>query len=67
MAAGKLTFRIEPAMKEAPRAAADRDHHSIAKMIEVMLREYCRRKDITIQDQQALPLEDAPKTSLSKR
>lgn len=61
MASGKtstLTFRIEPALKEALRIAAEREHRSIANMIEVMIREHCGRNGITIQEQQALPLED---------
>jgi hypothetical protein len=64
MATGKtttLTFRIEPALKEALRTAADREHRSIANMIEVLIRDYCGRNGITIQEQQALPLEDERK------
>jgi hypothetical protein len=45
-----LTFRIEPNLKEALRTAADSDHRSIANMIEVMIREYCGRVGITIQE-----------------
>lgn len=43
-----LTFRIEPGLKEALRAAAVREHRSIANMVEVMIREYCGRNDIAI-------------------
>ena len=53
-----LTFRIEPALKEALRIAAERDHRSIANMIEVMIRDHCGRIGIAIQEQQPLPLED---------
>lgn len=49
-----LTFRIEPALKEALRTAADREHRSIANMIEVLIRDHCGRNGITIQEQQAL-------------
>ena len=49
-----LTFRIEPALKEALRTAADRDHRSIANMIEVMIRDYCGRNGIAIPEQGAL-------------
>ncbi len=49
-----LTFRIEPGLKEALRTAADRDHRSIANMVEVMIRDYCGRNGITIQEQGAL-------------
>lgn len=49
-----LTFRIEPALKEALRTAATRDHRSIANMIEVMIRDHCGRNGITIPEQAAL-------------
>jgi hypothetical protein len=45
-----LTFRIEPGLKEAVRAAAEREHRSIANMIEMMIRDYCARQGLTIQD-----------------
>ncbi len=38
-----LTFRIEPELKEAVRTASVNDHPSIANMIGVMIRVYCRR------------------------
>ena len=56
MATGKtttLTFRIEPALKEGLRAAAEREHRSIANMIEVLIRDYCGRNDIAITEQVA--------------
>jgi len=46
MATGKtttLTFRIEPGLKDALRMAAEREHRSIANMVEVMIRDYCGR------------------------
>ena len=49
-----LTFRIAPALKEALRTAADREHRSIANMVEVLIREYCARNGIAIPDQVAL-------------
>ena len=57
MATGKtstLTFRIRPALKDALRAAAEREHRSIANMVEVLIRDYCGRNGITIQDSHAL-------------
>ena len=54
MATGKtttLTFRIKPALKEGLRAAAEREHRSIANMVEVLIRDYCKRNDIAIQQQ----------------
>jgi len=44
MATGKtttLTFRIEPSLKDALRMAAEREHRSIANMVEVLIRDYC--------------------------
>ncbi|MEY2341993.1 hypothetical protein AB4090_07760 [Acidithiobacillus sp. IBUN Pt1247-S3] len=48
-----LTFRIEPGLKEALRAAAVREHRSIANMVEVLIRDYCGRNDISIPEQGA--------------
>ena len=53
-----LTFRIEPALKEALRTAADREHRSIANMVEVIIRDYCGRNGIAIPEQQPLFEED---------
>ena len=53
MATGKtatLTFRIEPALKDALRAAAEAEHRSIANMVEVMIREHCGRRGIAIHE-----------------
>ena len=38
-----LTFRIQPALKEALRVVAEQEHRSIANMVEVMIRDYCGR------------------------
>ena len=57
MATGKtstLTFRIEPGLKEALRTAAEREHRSIANMVEVMIRDYCGRNGVTIPEQGTL-------------
>ncbi len=54
MATGKtstLTFRIEPNLKEALRAAATREHRSIANMVAVLIRDYCGREGIGIPEQ----------------
>ena len=50
-----LTFRIEPGLKEAVRAAAELEHRSIANMIEMMIRDYCGRKEIAIGEPDGLP------------
>ncbi len=51
MATGKtatLTFRIDPEIKEALRAAANLEHLSIANMVEVMIRSYCEQRGFAI-------------------
>lgn len=53
MATGKtstLTFRIEPDLKDALRAAADKEHRSIANMVAVMIRDYCGRSGVPIRE-----------------
>jgi hypothetical protein len=46
-----LNLRIDPAIKEALRLAAERDHRSIANFVEVLVREHCERIGITVPDQ----------------
>ncbi len=46
-----LTFRIEPGLKEALRTAANREHRSIANMVDVLIRDYCGRNGIPIPEQ----------------
>jgi hypothetical protein len=43
-----LTFRIEPVLKDAVRAAAELEHRSIANMIEIMIRDYCGRVGVDV-------------------
>ena len=45
-----LTFRIEPALKEALRSAAEHQHRSIANMVEVLIRDYCETNAISIRE-----------------
>lgn len=53
-----LTFRIDPGLKEALRNAAYQEHRSIANMVEVLIRDYCRQNSISIPEQQTLFKED---------
>ncbi|WP_303908337.1 hypothetical protein [Thiohalomonas denitrificans] len=55
-----LTFRIDPGLKEALRAAAQQEHRSIANMVEVLIRDYCGRNGIAIPEQEALFDESSP-------
>lgn len=48
-----LSFRIEPRLKDALRAAAELEHRSVANMIEVMIRDYCDRAGIDQSEQPA--------------
>ena len=43
-----LTFRIEPALKEALRTAAEQEHRSIANMVAVLIMDYCERNGIPV-------------------
>ena len=38
-----LTLRIAPTLKETLRNAAQKEHRSIANMVEVMILDYCDR------------------------
>ena len=46
-----VTFRIDPAIKEALRTAAAREHRSIANMVEVLILDYCKNHDIMVPGQ----------------
>ncbi len=61
-----LTFRIEPNLKDAVRTAADREHRSIANMIEVMIRDYCGRVGVVVQDLQQVVVKDERRNQPSK-
>ena len=43
-----LTFRIDPGLKETLCLAADQEHRSIAKMVEVLIRGNCEWHGIAI-------------------
>jgi hypothetical protein len=45
-----VTFRIDSGLKDALKTAADRDHRSITNLVEVLIRDHCRRKGIAIQE-----------------
>ena len=53
-------------VKEMLRTAAEREHRSIANMVEVLIRDYCERNGITIPEQGALIVE-AQKTAKSDK
>ena len=43
-----LNLRISPAMKQAVREAAAREHRSVANMVEVLIRRHCDETGIRI-------------------
>ena len=46
-----LNLRVNPAIKNAVREAAAREHRSVANMIEVLIRRHCDEEGITIPEQ----------------
>ncbi|MBT8083342.1 MAG: hypothetical protein KJO56_13030 [Gammaproteobacteria bacterium] len=49
-----LNLRIEPAVKEAVRLAAAREHRSVANMVEMLIRRHCTESGIAIEDRDAV-------------
>jgi len=47
-----LNLRMNPALKEALRIAALRDHRSTSNMVEYLIREHCKKTGIPIPEQQ---------------
>jgi hypothetical protein len=46
-----LNLRIDPGVKDAVREAADREHRSVANMVEMLIRRYCEEAGIVITGQ----------------
>lgn len=46
-----LNLRIDPGVKEAVREAADKEHRSVANMVEMLIRRHCDHTGIVIPDQ----------------
>lgn len=49
-----LNLRIDPALKEAARVAAIREHRSIANLVELLIRRHCETVGIPIPEQSEL-------------
>lgn len=49
-----LNLRIHPALKDAIREAASREHRSVANMVEMLIRRHCDEAGITIYDKRSL-------------
>lgn len=46
-----LNLRINPAIKDAVREAAAKEHRSVANMVEVLIRRHCDQSGISITEQ----------------
>jgi len=49
-----LNLRVDPVIKEAIKTAANRDHRSVANMIEMLIRKHCDKEGISIPEQQTM-------------
>lgn len=49
-----LNLRIEPNLKEALRIAAQREHRSVANLVELLIRQHCRSSGIALPEQSEL-------------
>jgi len=49
-----LNLRIDPAVKDAVKIAADKEHRSVANFIETLIRQHCKQVGITIPEQHSL-------------
>ena len=49
-----LNLRIHPALKDAVREAAAREHRSVANMVEMLILRHCDEKGIVIPEQSDL-------------
>jgi hypothetical protein len=53
-----LNLRVDPALKDALRIAAEREHRSVANMVEWLVRKHCKKLGISIPEQVAMDLEN---------
>lgn len=49
-----LNLRIDPVLKEVARIAAEREHRSVANLVEVLIRRHCDELGISIPEQTEL-------------
>ena len=49
-----LNLRIDPAVKDAVKIAADKEHRSVANFMETLIRQHCDQTGITIPEQHSL-------------
>jgi len=53
-----LNLRIDPAVKDAAKIAADKEHRSVANFMETLIRHHCEQVGIVIPEQHSLFGED---------
>ena len=53
-----LNLRIDPAVKDAVKIAADKEHRSVANFMETLIRQHCVQAGITIPEQHSLFKDD---------
>ena len=49
-----LNLRVDPLVKDAVRYAANQEHRSVANMVEMMIRQYCRDAGYPVLEQNQL-------------
>ncbi len=49
-----VTVRMTPTVKSGLQKAADKERRSLANMLEVMIRDYCSRNGVILQEQISL-------------
>ena len=49
-----MNLRIDPGVKDGARFAAEKEHRSVANLIEVLIRRHCEEAGISIPEQQPL-------------
>jgi hypothetical protein len=49
-----LNLRVDPVVKEAIRDAAERQHRSIANMVEILIRDHCKNEGYPVPQQSSL-------------
>ena len=57
----KLSIRVDPLIKDALQKAADIEHRSIANMVEILIRDHCRKNGIEIEGVSSVPEKAARK------
>lgn len=50
-----LNLRVSPHFKQLLKAAAEQEQRSMVNMLEVLLSEYCTRKQLTLADTHVAP------------